>query len=90
MNGKSNTPKKQARNRGGRTGGCGGKQKSNVAVLSPEQEGILKQKAEEISKSLQSFTWRDLETSGKFSRNEKLTFIRDDMLIAGCDKGASL
>ena len=89
MNGKSNTLKNQAGNRGGRNGGRGSKQKiSSVAVLSPEQEAELKQKAEEISKSLQSFTWHDLEAGGKFSRNEKLTFIRDDMLIMGCDIGS--
>ena len=57
-------------------------------VLSAEQEAELKQKAEEISKGLQSSTWRDLETGGKFSHNDKLTFIRDDMLIVGCDIGS--
>lgn len=37
---------------------------------------------------LQSYTWRDLETGGKFTHNDKLTFIRDDMLIVGCDIGS--
>ena len=89
MNSKSNTPKKQAGNRRGRIGGRDGKQKKNiVAVLSAEKEAALKQKAEEISKGLQSSTRRDLETAGKFSHNDKLTFIRDDTLIAGCDIGS--
>ena len=89
MNGKTNSPKKQTGNRGGRLGGRGGKQKKAIVpVLSAEQEAALKQTTEEISKGLQSFTWRDLETAGKFSHNDKLTFIRDDMLIVGCDIGS--
>ena len=89
MNGKTSSPKKQAGNRGGRLGGRGGKQKKAIVpVLSAEQEAALKQTTEEISKGLQSFTWRDLETAGKFSHNDKLTFIRDDMLIVGCDIGS--
>ena len=89
MNGKANAPKNQAGKCGGRIGGRGNKQgKALSPELSKEQEAILKQKAEEISSGLHSFTWRDLETSGKFSRNEKLTFISDDMLIVGCDIGS--
>jgi len=33
-------------------------------------------------------TWRELETRGKFDKNEKLSFISDDMLILGCDVGS--
>jgi len=66
----------------------GKQKKENMKALSPEQEAGLKQKAEEISKGLQSYTWRDLETGGKFTHNDKLTFIRDDMLIVGCDIGS--
>ena len=89
MNGKANTPKNQAGKCGGRISGRDNKKgKVPFPVLSKEQEAILKQKAEEISSSLRSFTWHDLETSGKFSRNEKLTFISDDMLIVGCDIGS--
>lgn len=39
-------------------------------------------------KELRSYTWRDLETNGKFAKNDKLSFITDDMLIAGCDIGS--
>ena len=89
MNSKSNSRKKQGGNCGGRMGRDSGKQKKeNMKALSPEQEAGLKQKAEEISKGLQSYTWRDLETGGKFTHNDKLTFIRDDMLIVGCDIGS--
>jgi len=91
MNCKSNTPKKQAGNCGGGIGRHSGKQKKeSMKALSPEQEAALKQKAGEISKGLQSYTWRDLETGGKFSHNDKLTFIRDDMLIVGCDIGSEM
>ena len=41
-----------------------------------------------IKKELRSYTWRDLETNGKFGKNDKLSFITDDMLIAGCDIGS--
>jgi transposase len=89
MNGKSNTPKNQVGNRGGRIGGRDSKRKKNdEVVLNPEQEAAMKETAAEISNGLLSFTWRDLESRGKFSRNEKLTFIRDDMLIVGCDIGS--
>ena len=91
MNGKANTRKNQAGKSEGRIGGRGNKQgKAAVQVLSKEQETILKQKADEIGSGLHSFTWHDLETSGKFSRNEKLSFISDDMLIVGCDIGSEM
>ena len=89
MNGKTNTPKNQVGKCGRRLDGRGKKKgKAEAPVMSKEQEAILKQKTEEISSGLHSFTWHDLETSGKFSRNEKLTFISDDMLIVGCDIGS--
>ena len=43
-----------------------------------------------IKKELRSYTWRDLETNGKFAKNDKLSFITDDMLIAGCDIAVKL
>lgn len=45
-------------------------------------------KAEAIRKALSSLTWHDLETNGKFTKNDKFTFISDDMLILGCDIGS--
>ena len=89
MNSKSNAAKNQAGKCGGRIGGRSNKRKKNdVSVMSPEQEAAMKEKAAEISKGLQASTWHELESRGKFSRNEKLTFIRDDMLIVGCDIGS--
>lgn len=51
------------------------------------QEEISK-KISIIEADMKSWTWRDLETNGKFMKNDKLTFISDDMLIIGCDIGS--
>ena len=59
------------------------KQAANVI----EQQEILK-KAEAIRKNLTASTWHELETNGKFKKNDKLSFISDDMLILGCDIGS--
>ena len=55
MNGKTNSPKKQTGNRGGRLGGRGGKQKKAIVpVLSAEQEAALKQTTEEYNGPMKS------------------------------------
>ena len=66
-----------------------GTKKKNQAVTAYifEQQELLK-KAEVIRKGLIASTWRELETNGKFGKNEKLSFISDDMLILGCDVGS--
>ena len=66
-----------------------GTKKKNQAVTANifEQQELLK-KAEVIRKGLIASTWRELETNGKFGKNEKLSFISDDMLILGCDVGS--
>ena len=56
-----------------------------IKLLAKEELG---RKIEVIKKELRSYTWRDLETNGKFAKNDKLSFITDDMLIAGCDIGS--
>ena len=48
----------------------------------------LNKKIEVVEKELRSCTWRELETNGKFSKNDKLSFITDDMLIVGYDIGS--
>lgn len=48
----------------------------------------LNKKIEAVEKELRFCTWRELETNGKFSKNDKLSFITDDMLIVGCDIGS--
>lgn len=66
-----------------------GKMKKNQVVTANifEQQEILL-KVDAIKNSLKSSTWRELETKGKFAKNEKLTFISDDMLVLGCDIGS--
>ena len=51
-----------------------------INLLSKEE---LSKKIEVIEKELRSYTWWELETNGKFSKNDKLSFITDDMLIVG-------
>ena len=63
------------------------KKNKAVAVNIFEQQEIIS-KAEVIKEGLKASTWHELETKGKFDKNEKLTFISDDMLILGCDVGS--
>lgn len=56
-----------------------------INLLSKEE---LSKKIEVIEKELRSYTWWELETNGKFSKNDKLSFITDDMLIVGCNIGS--
>lgn len=58
---------------------------STVNVLSPEEQA---RRIAAIQESMKASTWRELETNGKFTKNDKLTFISDDMLILGCDIGS--
>ena len=41
-----------------------------------------------VEAALQAHTWCDLEIHGKFGKEEKISFISDDMLIVGCDIGS--
>lgn len=59
---------------------------NQVTNLLAKQE--LNKKIEVIEKELKSYTWLELETNGKFAKNDKLSFITDDMLIVGCDIGS--
>ncbi|MFR3141968.1 MAG: hypothetical protein ACLTPC_18915 [Lacrimispora saccharolytica] len=58
------------------------------SVMNIQEQREMVEKANRILSEMRSFTWRDLETQGKFSKNEKLSFISDDMLIVGCDIGS--
>ena len=66
----------------------GTKKKNQVVNIFEQQEMLAK--AEEIRNSLNASTWHELETNGKFDKNDKLTFISDDMLILGCDIGSEI
>ena len=66
----------------------GTKKKNQVVNIFEQQEIIAK--AEVIKSQLKASTWRELETKGKFDKNEKLSFISDDMLIVGYDVGSEI
>ena len=74
MNGKAKREKKQA--------------VPNNSVLNVLSQEELGRRMAEVASSLKASTWRDLETHGKFGKNEKLSFISEDMLIVGCDIGS--
>ena len=58
------------------------------SVMNVQEQREMVEKANRILSEMKSFTWRDLETQGKFKKNDKLSFISDDMLILGCDIGS--
>lgn len=60
--------------------------KSSVTNVLSQDE--IRKKVQEIEQGLKSSTWRELETKGKFEKNDKLSFISDEMLIVGCDIGS--
>lgn len=62
-------------------------QDSSINVLSMEE---MKSRIAAVEKDMKSYTWRELETNGKFTKNDKLSFISDDMLIVGCDIGSEI
>ena len=66
----------------------GTKKKNQVVTANIFEQQEIIVKAEAIKKELKASTWHELETKGKFDKNEKLTFICDDMLILGCDVGS--
>ena len=66
----------------------GSKKKNQVLSVNIfEQQGIIA-KADAIKAGLKASTWHELETRGKFDKNDKLSFVSDDMLILGCDIGS--
>ena len=66
----------------------GTKKKNQVVTANIFEQQELLKKAEVIKENLTASTWRELETNGKFDKNEKLSFISEDMLILGCDVGS--
>lgn len=61
------------------------KQVSNIQYFDTQE---LINRVDEIKNNLSSSTWRELETKGKFDKDQKLSFVNDDMLIVGCDIGS--
>jgi transposase len=66
----------------------GTKKKNQVITVNIFEQQEILAKTEAIISHLKSSTWHELETKGRFTKNEKLTFISDDMLILGCDIGS--
>ena len=58
---------------------------STLNILSKEE---MARRIALVQEGMKASTWRELETNGKFTKNDKLTFISDDMLILGCDIGS--
>ena len=56
-----------------------------VTVLSQEEMG---KKVAALEDGLKASTWKELETKGKFTKNDKIAFISDSTLILGCDVGS--
>lgn len=72
-----------------------GRKAKNQATINNSITNVLSQ--EELARrialveaEMKAFTWRQLETRGKFSKDDKLSFINDDMLIIGCDIGSDI
>jgi transposase len=61
------------------------KSETPINVLSRKE---LQKRIEAVEAGLKARTWRNLETKGKFSKNDKISFIKDDMLVLGCDIGS--
>lgn len=66
----------------------GRKRKNQVENVNVFEQQEIVTKADEIKKNLKASTWHELETKGKFDKNQKLSFVTDDMLILGCDIGS--
>ena len=65
------------------------KTKAKLKVVGvPMSDEEIERRKQALLSSLTSKTWRDLETRGKFKKDEKLSFVDDDTLIIGCDVGS--
>lgn len=70
-----------------------GKKEKNQVVIKNLTANVISQeelarRIAAVQEGMKASTWRELETNGKFKKNDKLTFISDDMLILGCDVGS--
>ena len=50
----------------------------------------IEKRVSEIEQELKAYTWHELETNGKFIKNDKISFITTEMLIVGCDIGSEM
>ena len=66
----------------------GSKKKNQVLSVNIFEQQEIIAKADAIKTELKASTWHELETKGKFDKNDKLPFVSDDMLILECDIGS--
>lgn len=66
----------------------GSKKKNQVLSVNIFEQQEIIAKAEAIKAELKVSTGHELENKGKFDKNDKLSFVSDDMLILGCDIGS--
>ena len=66
----------------------GSKKKNQVLSVNIFEQQDIIAKADAIKALLKASTWHELETRGKFDKNDKLSFVSDAMLILGCDIGS--
>lgn len=64
--------------------------KNQVTTVNIFEQQELLARVEAVKSNLKASTWHELETNGKFAKNDKLSFIRDDLLILGCDIGSEI
>ena len=62
--------------------------KEQSSVVNELSNHEISKKIQAIESELKSSTWCDLETQGKFAKNDKISFITDEILIVGCDIGS--
>ena len=61
------------------------KTNNTVNCISKEE---LEKRIKSVEDSMKAYSWHELETRGQFKKDEKISFISDDMLILGCDVGS--
>ena len=62
--------------------------KNQVSQVNIFKQDEIVKRTELIGQGLRSHSWKDLETAGKFAKNDKISFINDSMLVVGCDIGS--
>lgn len=64
--------------------------KNKPSTLAPLSNEVIDKRISDVNEKLRALTWRELETQGKFKKNDKLSFIDDETLIIGCDIGSEV
>ena len=62
--------------------------KNQVSQVNIFKQDEIVKRTELIGQGLRAHSWKDLETAGKFAKNDKISFINDSMLVGGCDIGS--